>query len=147
MRAVSFTALLEQQQQSTYYVETAGSPEVLLLLRSLPLAASNSLLVALNNSTYLRKTRNRTLQKSAGEGTFTLLDDEDKPELPEISLRIPPRGVCIRTSQKKATTNPKMSKFELTQIKGSLTTYLSVDWFRNRSNEHPGITQQHTPDQ
>ena len=32
-------------------------------------------------------------------------------------------------------------------IKGALTTYLSVDWFRNGSNEHPGITQQHTPDQ
>ena len=32
-------------------------------------------------------------------------------------------------------------------LKGALTTYLSVDWFRNRSNEHPGITQQHTPDQ
>ena len=32
-------------------------------------------------------------------------------------------------------------------VTGSLTTYLSVDWFRNRSNKHPGITQQHTPDQ
>ena len=32
-------------------------------------------------------------------------------------------------------------------VKGVLTTYLGVDWFRNRSNEHPGITQQHTPDQ